>query len=87
MSDHMYPTRLRWHHTAGCARHAGVHVELRRCPELPGWQSVTEIDYVPSVIAHVRHGCGPTLEMTAEEQAMVLGMLRRMADACRAAIG
>lgn len=86
MSDVMYPTRLRWHHTVGVARHDGVQVELRRCPLLRGWECVTEIDYVPQVIAHVRIGCEATRDMTADEQTAALAMLHRLAYVARGAL-
>lgn len=84
MSDALYPTRLRWHHTVGAARHDGVAVELRTAPRLPGLNDMTEIDYIPTVIAQVRTGCDAMRDMTAEERGWAHALLVRMAEFARA---
>lgn len=86
MSDAMYPTRLRWHHTMGCARHDGVSVELTRAPDLPGMQHMTELDYIPHVIAVVRIGCEPTRDMTQAERTDAMTLLQQMASDARDAL-
>lgn len=83
MSDALYPTRLRWHHTVGCARHDGVSVELRRAPALEGMDCMTEMDYIPTVIAQVRIGCGQTRDMEAIERARAMALLIRMSTGAR----
>lgn len=86
MSDSLYPVRLRWHHTLGCARHDGVSVELHRAPDLVGMRHMTEMDYIPHVIAQVRIGCERVRDMTSEEQADALALLGRLSAAARAVI-
>lgn len=83
MSDELYPTRLRWHHTVGVARHDDVQRVLRHAPELPGMECMTEIDYIPHVIAQVRIGCEPTRDMTQEERTAALAMLVRMSTGAK----
>lgn len=83
MSDSLYPSRLRWHHTLGVARHDGVSVELHHAPELQGLECMTEIDYIPTVIAQVRIGCEQVREMNATERAKAMALLVRMAAAAR----
>lgn len=86
MSDALYPTRLRWYHTLGVARHEGVSVDLRAAPVLPGAEGLTEIDYVPTVIAHIRIGCDAVRDMTTHERVAAQALLVRMAGAARSAI-
>lgn len=81
MSDALYPTRLRWHHTLGVARHDGVSVDLRAAPVLPGAEGLTEIDFVPTVISQVRIGCDAVRDMTTHERVAAQALLIRMADA------
>jgi hypothetical protein len=86
VSDGLYPTRLRWHHTTGVARHDGVSVELVAAPMLAGMDCMTEIDYVPHVIAQVRIGCNAVRDMTAQERIDVMEMLVRVSAAARKAV-
>lgn len=86
MSDDLYPTRLRWHHTIGVARHDGVAVQIRRAPALDGMECMTEMDYIPTVIAQVRIGCEQVREMKDFERARAMGLLVRMAAAARDSI-
>ncbi len=83
MSDSLYPSRLRWHHTIGCARHDGVSVELRHAPALHGMDCMTEMDYIPTVMAQVRIGCEAVRDMTALEQSRAMELLLRMAANAR----
>lgn len=83
MSDALYPTRLRWHHTCGIARHDDVQRVLHAAPALPGLDCMTEIDYIPQVIAQVRIGCQQVREMTQEERAAALAMLVRMSTGAK----
>ena len=86
MSDALYPTRLRWHHTTGVARHEGVSVWLDRAPALEGMECMTEIDYIPQIIQQVRIGCQPMRDMEPAECARVMGLLVRMAAVARQAV-
>lgn len=83
MSDSLYPSRLRWHHTLGVARHDGVSVELHHAPELHGLECMTEIDYIPTVIAQVRIGCEQVREMNATERAKAMALLVKIAESAR----
>ena len=88
MSDAMpYATRLRWHHTLGVARHDGVIVDLKRAPDLPSLRHMTEMDYIPGVIAEVRIGCELRRDLSPAEQIDALALLERMAAAARGVMG
>ena len=86
MSDALYPSRLRFHHTLGCARHDGVSVELHRAPVIEGLECMTEIDYIPAVIAQVRIGCDQVREMDATDRARAMALLIKMAGSARGAL-
>lgn len=83
MSDALYPSRLRFHHTMGVARHNGVSVELHRAPVIEGLECMTEMDYIPTVIAQVRIGCDQVREMNATERARAMGLLVKIASSAR----
>lgn len=83
MSDALYPTRLRWHHTCGVARHDGVSVELRHAPALPGLDCMTELDFIPGVMAEVRIGCEEKRDMTNGEREHALKLLSQMSSEAR----
>lgn len=83
MSDAMYPTRLRFEHRTGCARHDGVSVELHRAPVIEGLECMTEMDYIPTVIAQVRIGCEHVREMNATERSRAMALLVRLAESAR----
>jgi hypothetical protein len=84
----LYPIRLRWdrHIGVGVARCDGVQVEMKGPPDICGLESAAEIDYIPHVIAQVRIGCGPTRDMTPDEQHDALALLQAMAHQARDAI-
>lgn len=84
MSDAMFPSRIYWRHTLGIARHGGVSAELKQAPPLPGMDCMTELDYIPQVMAQVRIGCEKVRDMTAQEQADAMAYLCGMHDAVRA---
>lgn len=86
MADGLYPVRLRWHHTMGCARHDGVSVELHHAPLLPGLDCMTEIDYIPGVMAEVRIGCEAKRDMTKAEREDALKLLAQMSSEARDAL-
>jgi hypothetical protein len=86
MSDALYPTRLRWHHTTGVARHDGVSVFLDRAPVLEGMECMTELDFIPQIIQQVRIGCQPTRDMGPAECARAMGLLIAMSTAARLAL-
>jgi hypothetical protein len=87
MSDALYPTRLRWHHTLGVARHDGVSVFLDRAPAIEGMECMTELDYIPQVIQQVRIGCDRLRDMEPAECALAMGLLVRLAQVARQAVG
>ncbi len=86
MSDAIYPTRLRWSHRNGAARHDGVHVHLTQPPVLPGLEAMTEIDYAPNIVALVRIGCESMRDMSMDEMHDALALLHKMAHDARDAI-
>ena len=83
MSDALFPIRLRWARTAGLARCDGVAVELREPPALPGLAGLTEIDYVPHVVAQLRIGAEATRDMTHDEMHDCYALLQAMARCAR----
>lgn len=85
MSDARSLTRLRWHNGQGFACHDGVQVQLRSAPDL-GIAGVTEIDYEPGCCAELRLGCETRRELDSAEMGKVLALLKRMAEAARAAL-
>ena len=88
MSDDMYPTRLRWATSAGgIARHDGVTTRLGAgaAPAI-GIDDLSEVDYIPHVIAVARVGCGPMRDMTGDEQHDALALLQRMSADARDAV-
>ncbi len=84
MSDVMYPTRLRWHHGIGAARHDGVQVELRSAPG--GFAECAELDFIPQVISTIRDQHGGMRDMTAAERSHAMALLIRMATEARDAV-
>lgn len=81
MSDAIYPTRLRWDGKHGCARHDGVHIELRERPAGMIW---IEVDYAPGVVSECRdRDCDPRRDLHADEVKMIRGWLACMADRAR----
>lgn len=86
MTDTMYPTRLRWYHILGVARHDGVSVDLRTAPVLPGVDGMTELDFIPLVVSEIRIGCAAVRDMTTHERVAAQALLLRMAGEARAAV-
>ena len=84
MTDTMYPTRRRWYHMLGVARHDGVSVDLRAAPVLPGVEGMTELDFIPLVVSEIRIGCGAVRDITAHERVAAQALLLRMAGEARA---
>ncbi len=83
MNEWLHPTRLYWHHNIGVARHDGVESILRHAPWLEGLPGISEIDYIPTVMAHVRIGHERIRDMTAIEQSRAMELLLRMAANAR----
>ncbi len=68
----LHPVRLFWDHGRGFARYYDAQRPLADCP-LPG---VTEMDYIPGVVAQARHGCDRLEDMTADEVRAAQAWLR-----------
>lgn len=83
MSDALYPTRLRWCHTAGLARCDDVQLVLREVPVLPGLAGLTEIDYAPHIVAQVRIGAEAMRDMSHDERHDAMALLQAMARCAR----
>lgn len=86
MSDELYPTRLRWHHGRGLARCGGVQVDLRQAPHIHGLEAMTELDYIPNIIATVRVACDAMRDLSHDEIHDALALLQRMSSAARDAV-
>lgn len=87
MSDAFpYPERLRYAVGYGIARCDGVQSELRQAPAL-GILDLTEIDFIPGVVAQVRERQDGLRDMTSDEIAMARAVLHRMSTSARDALG
>jgi len=69
----------------GIARCDGVQSELRAPPAL-GIADLSEIDFIPGVVAQVRQGHNALRDMTADEIACGRALLHRMAAGARDAL-
>jgi hypothetical protein len=70
----------------GCARHDGVSVELRRAPVIEGLECMTEMDFIPGVMAEIRIGCEAKRDMLVDEKARVMALLIQMSSEARDAL-
>lgn len=87
MSPFLYRSRLQWEGYHGVAKHDGVLVELRSCPQfLPGIRLVS-IDYAPELhVATPQEFNTPHRDMSPAEVTLCRALLERMAIAAREAL-
>lgn len=87
MSPFLYRSRLQWEGYHGVAKHDGVLVELRSCPQfLPGIRLIS-IDYSPEVrVTMVQAFNTPRRDMSRAEVTLCQALLERMAIAAREAL-
>lgn len=87
MSPFLYRSRLQWEGYHGVAKHDGVLIELRSCPQfLPG-ERLISADYAPELqIATVQVFNTPRRDMSPAEVTLCRALLERMAIAAQEAL-
>lgn len=87
MSPFLYRSRLQWEGYHGVAKHDGVLIELRSCPQfLPG-ERLIAADYAPELqVATVQVFNTPHRDMSPAEVTLCRPLLERMAIAAREAL-
>lgn len=84
MSAFLYSSRLYWEGYHGVAKHDGVLVELKRCPQFLVGLRLICIDYAPEVhVRMVQEFNTPHRDMTPEESHQCRDLLERMAANAR----
>jgi hypothetical protein len=85
MGEDLFPTRLLFRGGYGCAKHAGVRVELKAAPEVAGIPQLLEVDWWPHR-GELRVSAGAWREATREEGDLIMAALVRLAYAARMAL-
>lgn len=68
MSADLYPGRLYWDGSRGCAKWDGDGIELAAMPTIPGLPPcTTEVDYAPGVVYMLRESRDARRDMQAGE--------------------
>ena len=84
MSLFLYRSRLQWEGYHGVAKHDGVLLELRSCPQFLPDARVVAVDYAPEVhVATVQLYAEPHRDMTPAESNLCRDLLERMARNAR----
>lgn len=80
-----YPVRLRWSQNPNdrWAVCDGVMMQLRVPPPIPGLEGLTELDFVPNIVAQVRIGCDAIRDLSAEEWRRAMVLLQTFAAGAR----
>jgi hypothetical protein len=79
----LYRTRLYWHRGVGVACYDDVGVVLRHAPVIEGLEGMTEIDFIPGVMAEVRIGDEKARSMEPVERSRAMAVLISMATGAR----
>lgn len=84
MSLFLYRSRLQWEGYHGVAKHEGVLIELRSCPQFIPGMRISAVDFAPEVhVATVQLFGEPHRDMATSEIHLCQDLLERMARNAR----